>query len=49
MQPLELVEEVFLTFHPLFLVLRKKNQTSAAVTRKTETKNMPESNEVNRK
>ena len=30
--------------YPLVLVLRKKNQPSAAVTRKTEATNMPESN-----
>ena len=35
--------------YPLFLVLRKKNQPSAAVTRKAKATNMPESNLVNRK
>jgi len=46
---LRLLEDVFLTLSHLFLVLRKKNQTSAAVTRKTEATNMSESNLVNRK
>ena len=44
---LRLLEEVFLTLSHLFLVLRKKNQTSAAVMRKTKATNMSESNLVN--